>query len=194
MWWKWKGNNNKEFKEKDKNIKNEDNNNIINDIINRKKNKSKTNRKHFESDIVLPTIKYNYYNQIKLEKDDKDLDYEKIENKEQNNDNINSTINRIPKKHSHGMLTNILSTENKANKEDLFQSSENRILNYKLKSIFETERNIKRHNNHHFSLNGRNKMFNMKHMDTASNVLSKQIFNLKKNLLSNNIRNPKISE
>ena len=185
---------NKEFEEKEKNIKNEDNNNIINEIISKKRNKSKINKKHYESEIFLPKIKYNYYNQITIEKEDKDFNNEKIGNKQQNNDNINSTINSPVKKPSHGMFTNILSTENNANKEDLFQNSEKKILNYKLKSIFETERKIKHHNNHHFSLNSRNKIFNMKHMDTASNEMSKQIFNLKKNLLSNNIRNPKISE
>jgi hypothetical protein len=185
---------NKEFEEKEKNIKNEDNNNIINEIISKKRNKSKFNKKHYESEIFLPKIKYNYYNQITIEKEDKDFNNEKIGNKQQNNDNINSTINSPVKKPSHGMFTNILSTDKNENKEDLFQNSEKKILNYKLKSIFETERKIKHHNNHHFSLISRNKIFNMKHMDTASNELSKQIFNLKKNLLSNNIRNPNISE
>ena len=184
---------NKEFEEKDKNYQNEDNNNI-NEIINRKKNKSKTNKKHYESEIFLPKIKYNYYNQITIEKEDKDFNNEKIGNKQQNNDNINSTTNSPVKKPSHGIFTNILSTDKNENKEDLFQNSEKKILNYKLKSIFEIERKIKHHNNHHFSLNSRNKIFHLKHMETTSNELSKQIFNLKKNLLSNNIRNPKISE
>jgi hypothetical protein len=197
-----KNNKESEEKEKDKNKKNEDNsnnNNILNEITNRKKNKSKTNRKHYESEIFLPKIKYNYYNQMTINKEDKDkdLDNEIFENKEKNNDNINTIIISPIKKHSHGMLTNILSTERKANKEDLLQDSENKNLNYKLKSIFETERKIKhhnRHNNHHFSLNSRNKIFHMKHMETTNNELSKQIYNLKKNLLSNNFRNPNILE
>ena len=186
--------NNKEFEEKDKNKKNEDNNNIINEITNRKKNKSKTNRKHYESEIFLPKIKYKYYNQMTIEKDEKDLDNEKYGNKELNNDNLNSVIISPVKKHSHGMLTNILSTEKNANKEDLLQNTENKNLNYKLKSIFETERKIKHHNNHHFPLNSRNKIFHMKYTETTSNELSKQIYNLKKNLLNNNIRNSNISE
>lgn len=187
----------KEYEEKDKNKKNEDNNNnIIDEITSRRKNKSKTNRKHYESEIFLPKIKYNYYNQITIDKEDKDLDNEKLENKEQNNNNIKTIIISPVKKHSHGMLSNILSTEKNANKEDLFQDSENKNLNYKLKSIFETERKIKHHNhnNHHFHLNSRNKIFHMNHIESTSNELSKQIFNLKKNLLSNNIRNSKIPE
>ena len=181
----------KEYEENDKNKKHEDFTSILNEINNRKRNKSKTNRKQYESEILLPTIKYNYYNQIKIGKEEKDLDDEKIENKEKNNDNTNSTIIIPIKKHSHGMLTKALLNEKNFNKEDLFQNSEKRNLNYKLKSIFETERKIKHHNNHHFSLNSRNKIFNT---EATTNELSKQIFNLKKNLLSNNIRKPKISE
>ena len=189
----------KEFeeKEKDKNKKNEENNTIVDEIINRKKNKSKTNRKHYESEIFLPKIKYNYYNQMTIEKDDKDLDNENFENKIQNNDNdnINTIIISPVKKHSHGMLKNILSNEKNINKEELYQNSENKNLNYKLKSIFETERKIRHHhNNHHFPLNSRNKIYNMNKMETTSNEMSKQIFNLKKNLLSNNNRNLKIAE
>jgi len=185
----------KEFEEKDKNKKNEENNTIVNEIINRKKNKSKTNRKHYESEIFLPKIKYNYYNQLTIEKDGKDLDNENFENKIPNNDNINTIIISPVKKHSHGMLKNILSNEKNINKEDLYQNSENKNLNYKLKSIFETERKIRHHhNNHHFPLNSRNKIYNMNKMETTSNEMSKQIFNLKKNLLSNNNRNPKIAE
>ena len=155
-----------------------------------KKHHKKKRNNVVHSTDVLPKINSFYYQQkIKQEKenenDDKDIS-EYIEKEKLNelkntiDANNNIQIYQPRKKNSHNKFrTNLYIKDLSNNKNDIFsdmKKTRKDFDNYKLKSIFETEKQIKDNKNY---------------IETINNEMARQIHHLKKNLLSERIKKEK---
>ena len=174
-----------EYNSKNKNY--ELNNNIQNEMRNRKLNKSKKNIRNYNNIGFLPKINTFRNNQIEeqntklnmgeIEETPSHFEDEKII-KIQNSINanrINNSIKKISHKGLHRLFLN-----------DLINSNENQekpklkiFKNNRLKSIFETEKQIKNNN----ILTDRIYNSNKNNFDTINNNMAQEIYQLKKQLL-----------
>ena len=164
-------------------------NDIQSEMRKRKLNKSKKNVGNFNNIEFLPKINIFRNNQIEdqntkinigeIEETPSQFEDDKI-NKIQNSINANRIIKPI-KKISHKGLNRIFLN-------DLINSNDNKkdqkikiFKNNRLKSIFETEKQIKNTN----ILTDRIHNPNKNNLDTINNDMAQEIYNLKKKLLNN---------
>ena len=146
-----------------------------------KRNKNNTNKNN--SNDTLPKINSSYYNQITQENENKKK-YESLETQNHLIDSIKESSIKKHHHHHHHKSThknisklllnnnNILGTE--------IQKKKNDFNNYRLKSIFETEKKIK---NNNLLMSERN-LYNQNYIETINNDMAKHIYKLKKNLLN----------
>ena len=178
----------------------EDNNNIEKfDIRSKILGKSKKHHKKDRNKVansmdVLPKINSFYYQQkIKYEherekeNEDNDNDVSEYIEKEKQNElknTIDANSNNIQiyqprKKISHKIFNSNLFMKDNLNKNDIFsdmKKSRKELDNYRLKSIFETERQIKDNKNY---------------IETINNEMARQIHHLKINLLNERTKKAK---
>ena len=153
-----------------------------------KKHHKKKRNNVIHSTDVLPKINSYYFQQkIKEEQENEDKDISEYIEKERQDElkntidaNSNIQIYQPRKKISHKKFNTNLFIKDNLNKNDIFsdfKKSRKELDNYKLKSIFETERQIKDNKNY---------------METLNNEMARQIHHLKLNLL--NDRNKKAKD
>ena len=178
--------NNNDFEIKDYNIRNKynENNNYENVILNVKK--SKKPKKKFESLDFLPKI--NIFQKSQEKENENKAKYEERENNLYDND-LNISIEAKNKKSyqilqkSHNKLNRFLYNENCINSCENRKSNKIINMNGKIKSIFETEKEIK---NNKFLLSEKNRNTNKNYyFDTLNDDMAQQIYQLKKKLLIN---------
>ena len=189
------------FEIKDNNTRNKNmeinnnNNTIETEISNIKLNSLKMNKRNSDKGEILPKINSFRNNLIQ----DNLEDIEEDESQYQNNKNrINNSIDtksikfRLSNKKSFKGLNRFFINDSN-NKNNIIESSEKRrskaIINNRLKSIFETEKQIK-HNNLLF--NEKSKNYNNNYFETINNDIAQQIYQLKKQLLINTNKKSKI--
>lgn len=189
------------FEIKDNNTRNKNmeinnnNNTIETEISNIKLNSLKMNKRNSDKGEILPKINSFRNNQIQ----DNLEDIEEDESQYQNNKNrINNSIDtksikfRLSNKKSFKGLNRFFINDSN-NKNNIIENSEKRrskaIINNRLKSIFETEKQIK-HNNLLF--NEKSKNYNNNYFETINNDIAQQIYQLKKQLLINTNKKSKI--
>jgi hypothetical protein len=164
------------------------------DLRNKLLGKSKKHHKKHRNNVihstdVLPKINSFYYQQkIKQEQENEnnDKDINEYIEKEKENElkntidvNNNIQIYQPRKKNSHNKFsTNLYIKDISNTRNDIFDMKKSRkeFDNYKLKSIFETEKQIKDNKNY---------------IETINNEMARQIHHLKKNLLSERIKKEK---
>ena len=177
------------------NIKNIDLRNNINIDIqkqfeNKKSKKNKDNINKFNSNDVLPKINSSYYNQITQENENKKK-YKSIEEQNYLKDTIEeSSIKKYHHyRHYHNKSINKNISKLLIKNNNIFgseiQKKRNDFNSYKLKSIFETEKQIK---NNNLQRNERN-LYKKNYIETIDNDMAKHIYHLKKNLLNDNNKN-----
>ena len=180
---------------RNKNMEINNNNTIETEISNIKLNSLKMNKRNSDKGEILPKINSFRNNQIQ----DNLEDIEEDESQYQNNKNrINNSIDtksikfRLSNKKSFKGLNRFFINDSN-NKNNIIESSEKRrskaIINNRLKSIFETEKQIK-HNNLLF--NEKSKNYNNNYFETINNDIAQQIYQLKKQLLINTNKKSKI--
>ena len=150
-------------------------------ILGKSKKHHKKNRNNvIHSTDVLPKINSFYYqHKIKQEQENEEKDISEYIEKEKQNElkntidvNSNIQIYQPRKKISHQKFSTNLFIKDNSNKNDIFsdmRKSRKELDNYKLKSIFETERQIKDNKNY---------------LETLNNEMARQIHHLKINLLT----------
>ena len=154
------------------------NNNIYNEIIDYNKNK-----KNYDNIEFLPHINsFNSNHHITQENENKKLylnEFEKTKSQIFGKNKNKITIKSINKSHkglSKKFLNEINSKENLIEKTETHKSKK-----IKIKSIFETEKQIKNNN----LLTDRKNIYKRNNLETINNDMTKQIYILKKNLLNN---------
>lgn len=187
----------KDYNTRNKNMEINNNKPIETEVSNFKFNSLKINQRNNDKGEILPKINSFRYNQIQ----DNLEDIKETGSQFQNNKNnrINNSIDAQSikfhlsnRKSFKGLNRFFINDSNNKNNVNVLERSEKRrpnaIINNRLKSIFETEKQIK-HNNLLF--NEKNKNYNNNYFETINNDIAQQIYKLKKQLLINT-KKPKI--
>ena len=174
-------------------------NTILNEMKNKKLNKSKKNVRNYEN--YFPKIHSFRYNQACLEEQNKDISIEEVEEEQiyiknsklsRIQNSIDANKLKIPplKKKSHKGLSrlflNDISNIKKNDMKEIKNNDENQnsrfVLNGRLKSIFQTEKQLKSNN-----LLTDRILHNKIVLDKINNDMAQEIYNIKKHKLNNKI-------
>ena len=161
-----------------------ENNNIHNEISNKMLIKYNKNKRNIDSIEILPDINSFHYNHhLTYENGKKKLnvdEFEKTKSQILGKNTNKIKIKPINKKSHKGLSRIFLNAINNKNysteKTDSHKSKK-----VKIKSIFETEKQIKNNN----LLTDRKNFYRKNNFETINNDMAKQIYLLKKNLLNN---------
>ena len=180
----------KEIEEYNSKNKNYELENIQSEMRNRKLHKSKKNVRNYNNLDILPKINTFRNNQIEdqntrinmgeIEETPSQFEDEKII-KIQNNINANRIISPI-KKISHKGLNRLFLNDLITNTNENQENKKFKIFkNNRIKSIFETEKQIKNHNLLTDRIHNRNR----NNLETINTDMAQEIYQLKKQLLNN---------